>query len=180
MRRNYCLLVLLTLGAVGFAQTSKDNDGILDSVVIQDSPFVEFTPFRFPPSFFLEFPDFSPRFDLFRPVQFADGSEKVEPGQSFFTNSPQWVKDLRRGEIVFFGSLPFTVFFTRTFIGLYRTASHNWDRRYAPWPFASAGAVSMTVNELKLMFTIAASASLVISVVDYLIVRHKQKAEVEE
>ena len=96
--------------------------------------------------------------------------------QSIFANAPQWVRDLRRAEIVLFGTLPFTIFFTRTFMDLHRTASNDWDRRYAPWPFTAAGAVSMTNDEIIKMFAIAVSASLVISITDYLIVSRKRKA----
>jgi hypothetical protein len=167
--RYYCLALLLALAlpALGFAQTSGD------------SPALEFAAFSSLPSLFSEFPDFSVRVDLFRPVPLSNGAEN-EPDRPIFADSSQGVKDLRRGEIVFFGSLPFTVFFTRTFMDLYRTASHNWDTRYAPWPFASAGAVAMNFNELAVMFSIALSASLVVSVADHFIVRHKRKAAVPE
>jgi len=91
---------------------------------------------------------------------------------------PQWAKDLRRGEIIAFGSLPFTFFFTQTFMDLYRMSSHGWDSRYAPGLFKGAGAIPMTDTELKIMFGITISASVLIAVVDYFIVRHKRnKAE---
>jgi len=87
---------------------------------------------------------------------------------------PQWAKDLRRGEIIAFGSLPFTFFFTQTFMDLYRTATHGWDGRYAPGPFKSAGAIPMTDTELKIMFGITVSASVLVAVVDHFIVKHKR------
>jgi hypothetical protein len=117
--------------------------------------------------------DFSPSFEPFRPVLLADGSED----ETITAGKPQWVKDLRRAEIVAFGSFPFTLFFSKTFIDLYRTASHNWDRRYAPWPFKAAGAVAMNDSEVRLLFTVAVSASLIISIADYLIVRHKRNRQ---
>ena len=64
---------------------------------------------------------------------------------------------------------------------LYRCASHDWDRRYAPWPFKAAGAAPMSPGELKAMFGIAISSSLAIAVADHLIVRHKRnRAALEE
>jgi len=87
---------------------------------------------------------------------------------------PQWVKDLRRGEIIAFGSLPFTFFFTQTFMDLYRTATHNWDNRYAPSVFKGPGAIPMTDAELKMMFGITISASVLVAVADHIIVRYKR------
>ncbi|MDR2103756.1 MAG: hypothetical protein LBP42_06610 [Treponema sp.] len=95
---------------------------------------------------------------------------------------PQWGKDLRRAEIVAFGSFPFTFFFSTFAIDAYRSASHNWDMRYAPWPLKSAGAVSMTKDELLLTMSIAAAGSVVISLTDFFLVkykRHKQERALE-
>jgi hypothetical protein len=89
--------------------------------------------------------------------------------------TPLWVKDLRRGEIVVFGSLPLTIFWVSTFFDLYRMATHNWSSRYAPWPFKGAGAVDMTRGELITMFSIAVSSSVLIAVVDHIIVRQKRR-----
>jgi len=149
------LLLLLFAAGIGFAQSEAKFSGFPETLA------------------------FSPTFELFRPHP-AALEQDVKQNQSIFANASQGVKDLRRGEIVFFGSFPFTVFFTRTFMDLFRAAAHNWDTRYAPWPFKSAGAVSMTNNELALMFTVAVSASLVISIVDYLLVRNKRKAALPE
>jgi len=168
LKRIGCLLFLLALGTLCFSQNNSffGNAGKFD---------------------------YSPSFTLFRPVPLADGnnqnnqnnqsdqSNQNNQSQSIFANSSQGVKDLRRGEIVFFGSLPFTVFFTRTFFELFRMGTHDWDQRYAPWPFKSPGAVSMTNREIAIMFTIAASVSLTISIADHLVVRHKRKtAALEE
>jgi hypothetical protein len=86
---------------------------------------------------------------------------------------PQWAKDLRRGEIIAFGSFPFTFFFTKTFMDLYRMATHDWDSRYAPI-IKPAGAIPMTESEIKIMLGIAVSSSVVVAVVDHFIVKHKR------
>ena len=112
---------------------------------------------------------------MFKPAQMALENGKETQNISIFAGAPLWVKDLRRGEIVFFGTLPFTVFFTRTIMGVFRMRAHDWDQRYAPWPFQPAGAVALDKNELIWMFSIAGAASLVISVTDHFIVRHKRK-----
>jgi hypothetical protein len=95
---------------------------------------------------------------------------------------PLWAKDLRRAEIVAFGSFPFTFFFATFAMDTYRYASHNQDIRYAPWPFKPSGAIDMTQNELILTMSIAAVGSVVVSCADYFIVkykRHKQRQEME-
>jgi hypothetical protein len=91
---------------------------------------------------------------------------------------PQWAKDLRRGEIVAFGSFPFAFFFATISIDLYRSATHGWDRRYAPWPAKPAGAIEMTQDEQFLTLGLAAGGAVVIALTDYAIVRYKRsKAE---
>ncbi|MDR1305999.1 MAG: hypothetical protein LBK74_00305 [Treponema sp.] len=149
-----CRTALLLAGTGLFAQTGSAGSGSSGSVL--PVPW-----------------DFSPSFNVFKPVPLA-GPETDPPDETITAGKPQWVKDLRRAEIVAFGSFPFTLFFTKTFIDLYRTATHDWDRRYAPWPFKAAGAVSMDGDQIKMMFAIAVSASLTISITDYIIVRYKR------
>ena len=96
------------------------------------------------------------------------------------SGSPQWVRDLRRGEIVAFGSFPFTFFFTSFSVDMYRTATHNWDMRYAPWPVKSAGAVDMTWDQQVFTIGVAAAGSIVIALVDHLIVRYNRNKIAQE
>ena len=160
MRRNCLILLMLTLSVFCFAQSEN-------------------TPLKFT-GFFENF-DFSQNFTIFDPVPVAfentDENElQVQQNQSIFANAPQWVKDIRRGEIVFFGTFPFTVFFSRFFIDLFRMGRNNWDQRYAPWPLQSAGAVAMNSTEIRWVFAIASAVSLSISIADHLIVRNKRRA----
>jgi hypothetical protein len=93
---------------------------------------------------------------------------------------PLWARDLRRAEIVAFGSFPFTMFFAGIGMDLYRSATHNWDRQYAPWPLKSAGSFEMTDRQHFITLGAAAAGSILISLADYLIVRHKRnKAEAQ-
>jgi hypothetical protein len=93
---------------------------------------------------------------------------------------PQWASDLRRAEIVAFGSFPFTFFYTSFTMDTIRFANHGWnDYRYAPWPFKAAGAVDMTTNEQMLTIGIAVGTSLLIALIDHLIVR-SQRNKVQE
>jgi len=76
---------------------------------------------------------------------------------------PQWVKDLRRWEIVTFGSFPFTMFTATFAMDMFRWSQANGmdfsdaGRRYAPWPLKSAGAPAMDRKEQEITITIAAS-----------------------
>jgi hypothetical protein len=123
-------------------------------------------------------PDFeSPRPFRFGLVNLADTASAA--GTSGTENpavsvTPLWLKDLRRAEIVALGSFPLTIFWTSFFMDIYRTASHGWDNRYAPWPFKGAGAVAMTNQEISMMFTIAISSSVIIAVVDHFILRYRR------
>lgn len=99
----------------------------------------------------------------------------TEQDKTVTRESPQWSKDLRRAEIITFGAFPIMVFFSRLFIDIYLTATHNWDNSYAPWPFTGPNSVSLTTDEVKLMFGIAALASVIVSVSDHFIIRHKRK-----
>ena len=93
---------------------------------------------------------------------------------------PQWLKDLRRWEIVAFGSIPFTMFTATFAMDMYRwSQANNMDfsdtgRRYAPWPLKSAGAIAMESKEQELTITLAASLSVAIAVTDLIIVQVKR------
>jgi hypothetical protein len=96
------------------------------------------------------------------------------------TGFPQWARDLRRGEIVAFGSFPFAFFFTNFAYDMYRSATHGWDRRYAPWPVKAAGAVELTKKEQMATLGIAAGGAVLIAVVDHLIVRYRRNKRESE
>ena len=90
------------------------------------------------------------------------------------TGFPLWAKDLRRGEIVAFGSFPFMYFFSNFGVDTYRWANNGNDMRYAPWPFNSAGTVGKTMDEKILTLGIAAGGSILVALVDYGIIRYKR------
>jgi hypothetical protein len=109
----------------------------------------------------------------------SPSSEPALPAAQFDTSEfPQWAKDLRRGEIVAFGSFPFAFFFATLSMDFYRSATHGWDRRYAPWPLKPAGSIDMTQDEHLLTIGLAAGGAILIALADYAIVRYKRnKAE---
>jgi hypothetical protein len=87
---------------------------------------------------------------------------------------PQWARDLRRAEIVAFGSFPFMMFFSTFSVDTYRAANHDWDSRYLPWPAKAPGAVEMDTDEHLLTLSIAITGSLVIALADHLILQFKR------
>ena len=98
-------------------------------------------------------------------------------------NWPQWMRNLRRWEIVAFGSIPFTMFFTTIGMDLYRwqrESGMDWQQRqYAPWPIKSSGAVPMTDGEIITTISIAAALSAAIAIADYFIVRGIRRREAQ-
>ena len=96
------------------------------------------------------------------------------------TGFPQWVKDMRRWEIIAFGSFPFAMFLTTFAMDTYRWISYegmnfsDQGRRYAPWPFTSAGAVARTGLEQGLTIGIAVGVSVIAAFVDLFITQSKR------
>ena len=93
---------------------------------------------------------------------------------------PQWVKDIRRWEIVAFGSIPFTMLTATFAMDMYRWQNANGmdfsdeGRKYAPWPLKSAGAAVMEGKEQETVFIIAAGLSVGIAMIDQVIVQIKR------
>jgi hypothetical protein len=111
---------------------------------------------------------------------FAQSSSpgKTSPSLGFDTSEfPLWAKDLRRAEIVAFGSLPFSVFFTTFAVDTWRCYSNGWDPLYAPWPFKPPGAVNMTQDELAMTIAAAAAVSVAIAITDFSILQIKRYKE---
>ncbi|GHU42896.1 hypothetical protein FACS1894190_12750 [Spirochaetia bacterium] len=103
------------------------------------------------------------------PVFSQTASEKaaalIQPDEQEF---PQWALDLRRAEIIMFGSLPFAWFIATLGVDLYRSATHDWIRGYWPWPLKE-NTVPMTNDEYFMCIGIAAGIAVTISVVDFFI-----------
>ncbi|GHU73927.1 hypothetical protein FACS189450_14380 [Spirochaetia bacterium] len=87
---------------------------------------------------------------------------------------PLWAKDLRRADIIAFGSFPFTMFAATFAMDALRFFDHDNNPLYAPWPFKTAGAINMSTEEYQQTLIIAAAASLTIALTDYIIVRVKR------
>jgi hypothetical protein len=94
---------------------------------------------------------------------------------------PQWSRDLRRAEIIAFGTIPFSWLVATVFMDLSRTAAHGGSDQYWPWPLKPSGAPPMTDGEFISTIGIAAGISVVAAIADLIIVKYKRKkAEREE
>ena len=82
---------------------------------------------------------------------------------------PQWLKDLRRAEIVFVGSFPITLFLTLETYDTYRFVATGFNPTYTPWPLGS-GAPYVN-GETPWLAVSALSLSLVVAGIDFLIGR---------
>ena len=93
---------------------------------------------------------------------------------------PQWAKDLRRGEVVAFGTFPFAYFLANFGVDTYRLAKNGGDRRFAPWPFTAAGEIGKTQDEKFLTLGVTACSAVAIALIDYGIVRYKRSRQERE
>jgi len=112
----------------------------------------------------------------------AQTSSSASMGSTNFDMSdfPLWAKDLRRGEIIAFGSFPFTYFLMNFGFDLYRWGTNGWDRRYAPSLFSSAGAIEKTQTQKFITIGLSAGGAIIVAAVDYGIMRHKRKVRENE
>lgn len=81
---------------------------------------------------------------------------------------PQWLKDLRRAEIITFGSLPFVTFSASIYYDVYRYYDHDKQSGYEPWPFKKGStAVALSEDEQKKILAVSACVSVGVALVDF-------------
>jgi hypothetical protein len=101
----------------------------------------------------------------------TSGTESTVPEIEF----PQWSRDLRRAEIVAFGTIPFTWLVATVLMDVSRTIAHDGDERYLPWPLKPAGAPAMTDDEFASSIGIAIGISAAAALVDHIIIKYMRK-----
>jgi hypothetical protein len=101
------------------------------------------------------------------PPATQEPQRKYEPYKS--DEFPEWAIDLRRGEIITFGSFPITFFFVSEFYDLTRFFINNFQAQYAPWPLKDPAIAQYSSEEQIGVIIGALSLSVVIAVVDYII-----------
>ncbi len=82
---------------------------------------------------------------------------------------PPLLNTLRRGEILFFGSLPFSFFYTFEVYDVYRFAASGFDPLQAPWPFRAAADIQYSDAEKGWLIASAVVVSLGVAVADFLV-----------
>ena len=84
---------------------------------------------------------------------------------------PQWIKDIRRAEVVLIGSIPFTMFVSIEIFDTYRFVSADFDSAYAPWPMKGPQSAAYTEGDKITIIITALSLSATIALVDHIIIR---------
>ncbi len=107
----------------------------------------------------------------------AEGEHVPEPYAP--EEFPAWANDVRRAEIVFFGSLPFSLFFTFEAYDIGKFVAAGFDTLLAPWPLRSGSeiAAGYSAAEKGWLIASALTVSLTAAVVDFLIVHRPAKRE---
>jgi hypothetical protein len=82
-----------------------------------------------------------------------------------------WMKDLYRAEVVFFGSLPLTLFLSLESYDLYRYFNTGLDPTYAPWPFNTGNTINLSTREAGFVIATSVGLSLSVAVLDFMIGR---------
>ncbi len=82
---------------------------------------------------------------------------------------PQWAKDLRRGEIIFFGTIPFTFFVAGFSYDFYIYASNNYDSTYAPALFGNKTPPILSNTEKLQIIGLSVSLSSFLAILDYIL-----------
>ena len=81
---------------------------------------------------------------------------------------PTWQKDLRRAEIIAFGSLPFVTFTSSIYYDVYRYYDHGQDAAYKPWPFKNKNtAIALSEEEQKKILLASICVSVGVALFDY-------------
>ncbi|MDR0685152.1 MAG: hypothetical protein LBF83_08485 [Spirochaetaceae bacterium] len=88
---------------------------------------------------------------------------------------PQWSKDLRRAEIIAFGTIPFSWLVSTVTMDISRTIAHGGDQQYWPWPLKPTGAPTMTNGEFVTTICVALGISATVAIVDHIIIKHKRR-----
>jgi hypothetical protein len=133
------------------------------------------------PVFFLIL--FSFTFQVFGQSSTQTTAPRILPDTQSSSEFPLWARDLRRGEIVAFGSFPFAMFVSTFAVDTFRYFQHDRRNEYLPWPFKGAGAVETSREDRQKALIAAAAASAAIAVIDFTIVqikRNREKTRVEQ
>jgi hypothetical protein len=113
------------------------------------------------------------------PAAKAPGTDERVPEPYRPEEFPGWALDLRRAEVIFFGSLPFSLFFTFEAYDLGRFVVTGFDPLFMPWPLRAGSEIGAgyTPAEKGWLIASAITVSLGVSVADYLLGRRPRARE---
>ncbi len=80
---------------------------------------------------------------------------------------PQWALDMRRFEVIFFGTIPFSIFYASIGYSMYTYASHNWAIEYAPALFGNKTPPKLTNDQKLEVLAVSLSISTAAALIDY-------------
>jgi hypothetical protein len=115
-------------------------------------------------------------------AQAAQAPQAVQPEPYGKDEFSPFLLGARRFETIAIGSYPLTVFYTSFFFDCYRLITKSmeggaFDERYMPWPFKSSNSVALTNEEKTGVLLAAASASILVAVIDVIIMKAKDRAD---
>jgi len=94
---------------------------------------------------------------------------------------PSWVKKTRRAVVVFAGSYPLSIFFTKLGFDLYDWGSHSFSSDYSPSILGGGGSKSrgMDADEMKRVSIAALCVSGMVTLADFIIqeIKENKKAK---
>ncbi|ADK81585.1 hypothetical protein [Sediminispirochaeta smaragdinae] len=104
----------------------------------------------------------------------ADDTEDTASDESDYepysaSEFPQWALDLRRAEVIFFGSLPFTLLLSTLGFDSYNYVAHDFDTDYVPFYSTGSGEYLVDSEERTYRILAAVGGSLLLALVDYII-----------
>ncbi|MCF6334601.1 MAG: hypothetical protein L3J12_02535 [Spirochaetales bacterium] len=82
---------------------------------------------------------------------------------------PGWANDLRRGEIIFFGTVPFTFFISTFLYDFYLYNANSFSEEFAPAILGNKTPPVKTKAEKLQIIAVSVSFSAILSVLDYLL-----------
>mgnify|MGYP006312597933 CR=1 FL=1 len=109
----------------------------------------------------------------------AVGAQSDEPVPYEEDEFPRWALNLRRGEVIFFGTLPFSLLFTGLGYSLIRYGVNNFDPAYAPAISPGPNTVPLNQGEIVGVILTGFGISLLAAVADFIIGRIIDKREAE-
>ena len=92
----------------------------------------------------------------------------------------QWLKDLRRAEIIMIGSFPFTIFIFIEIFDIIRYFSNGFDARYRPWPFRGQNSIPFTEEQKIGVIAVSISFSGLVALADFILGQIRKQNDLSE